>query len=143
MRFPTTLLLILALLLPLSAGADSRLDAFAREVGIADVAGFAETVESLQRTGRLPARYVTKEEAASLGWKPGGDLCKVAPGKAMGGDRFGNREKKLPERAGRRWQEADLDYACGRRGAKRLVFSSDGLIFVTPDHYRTFHQVPK
>jgi guanyl-specific ribonuclease Sa len=46
-------------------------------------------------------------------------------------------------KAGRHWQEADLDYACGRRGAKRLVFSSDGLIYVTLDHYQTFRQVPK
>jgi hypothetical protein len=126
-----------------AARADSRLEAFAREAGIADAAGFAATVEAIRRDGRLPPRYLDKREAAALGWRPGADLCRVAPGRALGGDRFANREKKLPERPGRRWQEADLDYACGRRGAKRLVFSSDGLIYVTLDHYQTFRQVPE
>jgi ribonuclease T1 len=143
LRFPALWLFALTLLLTSVAAADSRLGEFARRLGIRDTAAFVETVESIERTGRLPPRYLTKDEAASRGWKPGTDLCRVAPGQALGGDRFGNREKKLPEKAGRRWQEADLDYACGRRGAKRLVFSSDGLIFVTLDHYETFHQVPK
>jgi hypothetical protein len=142
-RFLALAILVLTLLGAASAGADSRLDGFARGVGIADVAGFAETVAAIARDGRLPPRYLTKEAARALGWKPGMDLCRVAPGKALGGDHFANREKKLPARAGRRWQEADLDYACGRRGAKRLLFSSDGLIYVTLDHYQTFRQVPK
>jgi hypothetical protein len=136
-------MLVLAWLAAPGALAESRLDFFAREVGIEDVAGFAETVASLREEGRLPPRYLTKEAARARGWRPGTDLCRVAPGKALGGDAFGNREKKLPAKAGRHWQEADLDYACGRRGAKRLVFSSDGLIFVTLDHYRTFRQVPR
>lgn len=143
MRFPALAILVLALLGAAAAGADSRLGDFAREVGIEDVAGFEETVASIERDGRLPPRYLTKEAARALGWKPGMDLCRVAPGKAFGGDHFANREKKLPATAGRRWQEADLDYACGRRGARRLVFSSDGLIYVTLDHYQTFRQVPK
>jgi guanyl-specific ribonuclease Sa len=54
-----------------------------------------------------------------------------------------NREGRLPAAAGRRWTEADLDYGCGRRNAKRLVFSSDRLIFVTVDHYETFREVPR
>lgn len=143
MRFPALALFVLAWLAGAAALADSRLEDFAREVGIEDVAGFAETVASIREEGRLPPRYLTKEAARARGWRPGTDLCRVAPGKAFGGDRFGNREKKLPAKAGRHWQEADLDYSCGRRGAKRLVFSTDGLIFVTLDHYRTFRQVPK
>lgn len=143
LRFPALAAVLAALLWAASAAADSRLAAFAREIGLADVAGFVETVAAIERDGRLPPRYLTKEEARALGWRPGRDVCRVAPGRALGGDIFGNREKKLPERPGRRWQEADLDYSCGRRGPKRLVFSSDGLIYVTLDHYQTFRQVPK
>jgi hypothetical protein len=126
-----------------AAAADSQLERCAREIGHDDVGGFVETVDAIRRDGRLPPRYLDKKAATALGWRPGADLCRVAPGKALGGDRFANREKKLPMRPGRRWQEADLDYACGRRGAKRLVFSSDRLIYVTPDHYQTFRQVPE
>ncbi len=141
-RFLVLLVACLALLAgPLSA-ADLR--GFAREMRLNDIDGFVATVEAIRNTGRLPAdRYLDKDDAERLGWRPGGDLCRVAPGKAIGGDRFSNREKRLPEAAGRRWTEADLDFACGRRNAKRLVFSSDRLIYVTVDHYSTFREVPK
>lgn len=139
---------VLLLALALSSAALARdttaeLRAFAQTVGLAQTEEFVETVMSLRETKHLPARYVTKKGAEALGWKPGADLCRTAPGRAIGGDSFGNREKRLPEAAGRRWREADLDYACGRRGPKRLVWSSDGLIFVTVDHYATFKEVPK
>jgi ribonuclease T1 len=114
-----------------------------RGLGLADAEGFAETVTALRETQKLPPRYITKKSAEAAGWKPGADLCRVAPGRAIGGDAFFNREKRLPEKSGRRWYEADLDAQCGKRGAKRLVWSSDGLIFVTTDHYRTFIEVPK
>ncbi len=136
--------LILCMLLAAPASADeSRLRAFARGIGLTDIGAFVETIESLERTGRLPPRYAAKKEAEALGWKPGSDLCRVAPGRTIGGDRFGNREKRLPDAAGRRWYEADLDFSCGRRGAKRLVYSSDGLRFVTIDHYESFREVPR
>ncbi|MFO0293050.1 MAG: ribonuclease domain-containing protein [Rhodospirillales bacterium] len=121
----------------------SRLAAFARELRLRDVDGFVETVRSLRTQGRLPARYVTKREAEALGWRPGEDLCRAAQGRTIGGDRFHNRERRLPDSSGRTWREADLDFACGRRGARRLVFSSDGLIFVTLDHYESFREVPR
>jgi hypothetical protein len=116
---------------------------FAREVGLRDVDTFVATVTTLRRDGRLPERYVTKDAAARAGWKPGDDLCRAAPGKAIGGDRFGNRERRLPAANGRQWYEADLDTNCGKRGAKRLLWSSDGLYYVTVDHYQTFRRVPK
>jgi hypothetical protein len=138
------LLLVLALASSaLALDPTAELRAFATAAGLHDTEGFAETVTSLRQTKRLPARYVTKKDAAALGWKPGADLCRAAPGRMIGGDVFGNREKRLPEAAGRRWREADLDYACGSRNARRLVWSSDGLIFVTVDHYATFKEVPK
>jgi ribonuclease T1 len=143
MRFFRWALILCVLLAGPATADESRLRAFAREVGLADIGGFVETIDSLDRTGRLPPRYLAKEEAEGLGWKPGGDLCRVAPGRSIGGDRFGNREKRLPETKGRRWYEADLDFSCGRRGAKRLVYSSDGLRFVTTDHYESFREVPR
>jgi guanyl-specific ribonuclease Sa len=71
------------------------------------------------------------------------DLWKVKnlKGKSIGGDRFGNRERQLPD-GGRKWREADLDYKGGQRGAKRLLYSDDGLRMVTVDHYATFREVP-
>jgi len=66
----------------------------------------------------------------------------VLPGRAIGGDRFSNRERRLPMQAGRQWYEADVNYNCGHRDADRLLYSSDGLIFLTTDHYRSFTPVP-
>lgn len=147
MRFAIRVLLCLLLAAPAFArgpGIESHdLRQFAREVGLRDADGFVETVATLRRDGRLPPRYVTKAEASRAGWRPGDDLCRVAPGHALGGDRFGNRERRLPVAQGRVWYEADLDFNCGKRGAKRLVWSNDGLIFVTVDHYESFKAVPK
>jgi len=136
-----------ALLLTLPGEALARdvspLHAFARQAELGDVDRFVEAVTSLRTMQKLPERYLTKKQAEAAGWKPGGDLCRVAPGRTIGGDPFYNREKRLPEKAGRRWYEADIDSACARRGARRLVFSGDGLIYLTTDHYRTFMQVPE
>lgn len=139
MRF-AWIALILAVAGP--AGAQDALSGFARQAGLNDVAGFVETVTSLRQSGRLPPRYITKNEAERRGWRQGTDLCRVLPGRVIGGDRFGNFERRLPDAPGRRWQEADLDFNCGRRNARRLVWSSDGLIFVTMDHYESFRRVP-
>lgn len=139
--FAVALLFVAAPAIARDAAAELR--ALAQQIGLARTEEFIETIASLRETKRLPARYVSKKEAEALGWKPGADLCRSAPGRAIGGDSFGNREKRLPEAAGRRWREADLDYACGRRGPKRVVWSSDGLIYVTVDHYATFKEVPK
>jgi len=127
-----------------AAAADSSADLrqFARHVGLSDVDGFATTVGTLRASGHLPPNYVTKRRAERLGWHPGGDLCRVAPGDEIGGDRFQDRARQLPEAAGRRWREADLDEHCSRRGTHRLIWSNDGLYFVTVDHYRTFVPVP-
>lgn len=92
----------------------------------------------LHQYGRLPGNFITKQEAEELGW-PGGDLEPYAPGKCIGGNRFGNYEGRLPEKEGRSYTECDIDTLGKRsRGAKRLVFSNDGLIYYTEDHYETF-----
>lgn len=96
----------------------------------------------LHQHQRLPDYYLRKGDARRQGWDPAkGNLCDVLPGRAIGGDRFSNREGGLPEKNGRRWFEADVNYQCGRRGTDRMLYSSDGLIYVTRDHYRHFEQV--
>jgi ribonuclease T1 len=102
-------------------------------------------LRSLTESGnrKLPQKFVTKGQAKKRGWRPGRDLWRVPDlrGKSIGGDRFQNREGKLPD-GGRGWREADLDYKGGKRGAKRLVFSDDGKRMVTVDHYHAFTEVP-
>ena len=86
--------------------------------------------------GHLPDNFITKKEAKALGWG-GGSLEQYAPGKCIGGDRFGNYEKLLP--ADRSYHECDINTLGAKsRGAERLVFSGDGLIYYTGDHYNTF-----
>ena len=88
--------------------------------------------------GHLPDNFITKKEAQALGW-PGGSLEPYAPGKCIGGSRFGNYEGLLPEKDGRTYTECDIDtLGADARGAKRIVFSNDGLIYYTEDHYKTF-----
>lgn len=98
-------------------------------------------VAYIKEHNKLPEYYITKREALRLGWQASkGNLCDVAKDKAIGGDIFTNREKQLPAERKRKWYEADLNYHCGRRGADRVVFSNDGLIFVTFNHYKTFQK---
>ena len=87
----------------------------------------------------LPDNFLTKADARALGWHAGdGNLWDVAPGMSIGGDRFGNREGLLPDARGRQYYECDVNYLGGYRGGERIVFSSDGLIYYTGDHYNTF-----
>ncbi len=91
--------------------------------------------------GALPKNYITKRQARALGWQ-GGPLERYAPGKSIGGDRFGNYERKLPYLNGGYYKECDIDTKGKPRGAKRLVFTSKGKrIYYTEDHYRTFKEV--
>lgn len=111
------------------------------EPPIQDIRILADTLSELQRSGVLPAdRYVDKRAARAAGWTPGVafNRLEALKGKRMGGDRFANRERRLP--AGE-WTEADLDYRGGKRNAKRLVFSARQR-FVTTDHYQTFVEIP-
>ena len=89
----------------------------------------------------LPPNYITKGQARKLGWKDQGTLDKVAPGKSIGGDRFNNYEKVLPDKQGRTWKECDIDYVKGNRNAKRICFSNDGLIYYSASHYRQFERL--
>lgn len=97
-----------------------------------------EVAKYLFLYGHLPSNYITKKEAEQLGWK-GGSLEPFAPGMCIGGSRFGNYEGLLPEKEGRFYTECDIDtLGADKRGAKRIVFSNDGLIYYTEDHYQSF-----
>lgn len=88
--------------------------------------------------GKLPANFMTKDEARELGWE-GGGLDEYAEGMCIGGDYFGNYEGLLPEADGREYTECDIDtLGADSRGPKRIVFSNDGLVYYTEDHYESF-----
>lgn len=92
----------------------------------------------LETYGELPNNFITKNEARELGWE-GGSLETYAPGKCIGGDKFGNYEGLLPEESGRTYRECDIDtLGAESRGGKRIVYSNDGLIYYTEDHYESF-----
>jgi ribonuclease len=102
------------------------------------ISTLSETVTYIKEKGTLPEYYITKEEAAVRGWKPAkGNLCDVLPGRVIGGSIFTNAQRLLPLARGRIWYEADFDYSCGGRNAKRILYSSDGLVYITTDHYKT------
>ena len=119
----------------------------------ADATGYVENVEIdeegwyysadevalyLHLHGHLPENFINKSEAASLGWE-GGSVEPYAPDHVIGGDKFGNREGLLPDAKGRYYYECDIDtLGEDSRGAKRIVFSNDGLIYYTEDHYESF-----
>ena len=92
--------------------------------------------------GKLPINYITKKQAQELGWDPSsGNLSDILPGMSIGGSAFGNYEGALPRASTRRYFECDIDYEGGYRGAKRLIYSNDGLVFYTEDHYKIFEQI--
>lgn len=90
--------------------------------------------------GKLPSNYITKSKAQNLGWVSSkGNLWEVAPGKSIGGDRFGNYEGQLPENT--TYIECDVNYHGGFRGTERLIIGKNGKIYYTNDHYETFTEV--
>ena len=98
-----------------------------------------EVADYLHQFGHLPSNYLTKKEAQELGWVASkGNLWQVAPGMSIGGDRFGNREGLLPKASGRTYYECVIDFDGSYRNAKRIVYSNDGLIYYTEDHYESF-----
>lgn len=92
--------------------------------------------------GHLPSNFISKTKAGQRGWVSSeGNLDEVCPGMSIGGSVFYNDEGKLPDKRGRRWTECDINYHGGYRGAERIVFSNDGLIYYTGDHYKTFERL--
>ena len=89
----------------------------------------------------LPEYYISLEEIEYLGWRFGKWPSNFAPGKMITRGIYDNRNKHLPGEAGRVWYEADINYTTGKRNSQRVVWSNDGLLFVTYDHYETFHEI--
>lgn len=154
----TALLLLLALLLSLTACGDAvqtidTIQQAAQTVQEIAAAQEEETpaieedgtyttkedvVRYIHTYGHLPENFITKKQAQALGWE-GGSLEPYAPGKCIGGSRFGNYEGTLPEKDGRTYTECDIDtLGASKRRGKRIVFSNDGLSYYTEDHYETF-----
>ncbi len=101
-----------------------------------------DVAEYIHTFGTLPNNFITKDEAKALGWdNKKGNLWDVAEGKSIGGDYFGNYEGLLPKAKGRKYTECDVNYEGGYRGSERIIFSNDGLIYYTNDHYQTFTQL--
>ena len=112
------------------------------EAGTLDEDGSYTTKEDvalyIHTYGHLPPNFITKKEAEAAGWS-GGPLDRVLPGMCIGGSYFGNYEGQLPKAKGRKWTECDINTLGAKsRGAERIVFSNDGLIYYTPDHYESF-----
>lgn len=142
-RFAALLLALLCLVgAPFSCGRDAATEDFYGVVCAIDEDGsYTERDEValyIHVYGRLPDNFITKAEAYELGWR-GGGLEEYAPGKCIGGDVFNNREGRLPEKSGRQYFECDIGtLRKDSRGARRIVYSNDGLIFYTDDHYGSF-----
>jgi len=96
-------------------------------------------ISYVKQNHKLPDYYITKNEARRQGWNPSqGNLCEILPGRAIGGDKFSNREGNLPK--GERYFEADVNYNCGNRNADRIVFTEDGDVYLTKNHYKSFEK---
>ena len=119
----------------------SKTDAESTTSGITEDGSYTskeDVAQYIHLYGHLPSNFITKKEAEQLGWN-GGSLEPYAPGMCIGGNHFGNYEGVLPEKEGRSYTECDIDtLGADKRGAKRIVFSNDGLIYYTEDHYKSF-----
>lgn len=114
----------------------------AAPVALPDEDGIYTTKEDvalyLHTYGHLPSNFITKTKARAAGWD-GGSLERILPGMCIGGGGFGNLEGMLPDAPGRSWKECDINtLGKNSRGAERLVYSNDGLIYYTGDHYESF-----
>lgn len=111
-------------------------------VGTATNLGMEGADAYLVHRGYLPNYYVDKKAAQQAGWQSGKQhLSSVLPGKMIGGDVYYNDDNKLPSAPGRIWYEADINYVKGKRNRQRVLYSNDGFIFVTYDHYQTFYEI--
>jgi len=142
-RILATLLMLLVLFAPAALAKTITVDAARYDV---EEGGRYDSMEEvaiyLTFFEELPDNYLTKKEAQALGWESRkGNLWDVADGCSIGGDRFGNYEGLLPDAKGRKWTECDIDFDGRYRNSKRIVFSNDGMIYYTDDHYESFDEI--
>ena len=101
-----------------------------------------EVAADIHLCGRLPPNFISKTKARNAGWESSeGNLDEVLPGYSIGGSKYWNDDGALPEESGRSWTECDINYQGGYRGSERIIFSNDGLVYYTSDHYETFEQL--
>lgn len=124
-----------------SASAEDQYNAesSSTQVSIEKLTEEKTVISYVKQNHKLPDYYITKKEARSQGWNPSkGNLCEVLPGKAIGGDKFGNREGRLPD--GDQYFEADVNYDCGGRNADRIIYTKKGDVYLTKNHYKSFEK---
>ncbi len=96
----------------------------------------------LKFESKLPDYYLTGADAKVNGWIPQmANLGVTCPNKMIFSGEYKNRNSHLPCKEGRIWYEADINYRFGYRNSQRVIYSNDGLIFVTYDHYKTFFEI--
>ena len=69
------------------------------------------------------------------------NLRQVTNEGVIGGDVYKNKDGKLPHSNGKIRHETDINYTGGMRNSSRIIYSNDGLVFVTYDHYFTFNEI--
>ena len=111
------------------------------KAGTATINGNNGADLTLMLKNDFPDYYILKEEALTKGWKPGKWLSNFVPEKMIISGRYYNDNQHLPQSVGRVWYEADINYKSGKRNGQRILWSNDGLIFVTYDHYETFYEI--
>ena len=147
-RIGVVLLALILLLLSVALGEEVLVDGDYATDGTIEVE-YGEAYDTPEEVAlylhafvELPYNFITKAEARDLGWvSSAGNLWDVAYGYSIGGDKFGNREGLLPDARGRQWYECDVNYRGGYRGSERLLFSSDGIICYSDDHYQTYTEL--
>lgn len=142
LQLPFVALFLLSTILLSACSADWLTENINSNETSSPLTSFTDVADYIRKHETLPDNFITKDEARKLGWEAQKqNLHLVAPGKSIGGDRFGNREGLLPKQKNRIWYEADINYTSGARGADRIVYSNDGLIYMTTDHYKTFTDI--
>ncbi|WP_318847167.1 ribonuclease domain-containing protein [Chryseobacterium sp. JV558] len=122
-----------------STSSENQYNASSTQVSIDQLTEEKTVISYVKQNHKLPDYYITKNEARKQGWNPSkGNLCDVLPGKAIGGDKFGNREGRLPD--GDKYFEADVNYHCGGRNADRIIYTQNGEVYLTKNHYKSFEK---
>lgn len=122
-----------------STSSENQYNASSTQVSIDQLTEEKTVISYVKQNHKLPDYYITKNEARKQGWNPSkANLCDVLPGKAIGGDKFGNREGRLPD--GDKYFEADVNYHCGGRNADRIIYTQNGDVYLTKNHYKSFEK---